>query len=300
MSEPSVHHPVLAAEAIEWLHVQPDHWYLDATFGRGGHTRMILERHGRVIAIDCDQAAIEAGNSHFEAAVAKQRLVLVQGNYRYLYKHLDTVQKLLDQPISLSGILFDFGVSSPQLEEAGRGFSFQADGPLDMRMDKTLGVTAADLIAALSVRELTHLFVMFGGESYANGVARAIVQARAQTPFTRTKQLADLIYKVKGGKHGRLHPATKVFQALRIAVNDELDGIQDAMAHVPDALTKKGRVVTISFHEGEDRIVKTSFKNWESKEVGQMLTKHVVLPSAAEIERNPRARSAKLRVFEKN
>jgi 16S rRNA (cytosine1402-N4)-methyltransferase len=289
------HISVLKHEALAALTITAGQWYIDATFGRGGHTREILAQGGQVLAFDCDETAIRYGQEHFQKAIAEGKLVLVHQNFdriEQVWNELHTQQQL-PQP---AGILLDFGVSSPQLSEAERGFSFQQDGPLDMRMDHRLGVQAKDLLAILPEKQLAELFWTYGGEEVSRKLARAIVQARTKEAFTTTQQFADFIAKHKP-RMGHLHPATKVFQALRIAVNSELHSIESAMPQALRVLAVQGRVVTISFHEGEDRIIKHLFQAWEKQGHGEVVTKKAVQPTQLEETENPRSRSAILRTF---
>jgi 16S rRNA (cytosine1402-N4)-methyltransferase len=288
-----LHIPVLAAEAIEGLQLKPNHWYIDATFGRGGHTRMMLQQGAKVIAFDCDRAAIEYGVETFKNEIAHHQLQLIHSNFDTLERHITELK--LDHPIS--GILFDFGTSSNQLMDAERGFSFQGSAELDMRMDDRMGVKAKDLLAILPEKQLATLFFEFGGEMESKKIAKAIAEHRQKDAITTTDELVNLILRVKKQPRTHLHPATKVFQALRMAVNTELDVITSAL---PQALkvVPAGRIVTIAFHEGEDRIVKQYFKNWAQSGRGTLLTPQPITASAQEESDNPRSRSAKLRIFE--
>ncbi len=292
------HLSVFKLEAVEALRVQPGNWYIDATFGRGGHTRTILERGGKVIALDCDQDAIEFGQINFCQEIESGKLLLINQNFDRLATVWQTLHNQEGIP-AVSGVLFDFGISSPQLTDAQRGFSFQSNGPLDMRMDKRLGVQAKDLLAILPEKQLAELFWTYGGEEQSRKIARQLVQQRQETPFTTTQQLAYFIARIKP-KTGHLHPATKVFQALRIAVNSELDSITQALPQSLEVIQPGGHVVTISFHEGEDRIAKRTFLDWQQKGYGEILTKKAVQPTETELTKNPRSRSARLRIFEKN
>lgn len=291
-----MHKSVLAQEALTFLEVQPNEWYIDATFGRGGHTRLILNQGGSVIAFDHDQTAIEYGQEEFRQVIKEKRLILVRENFNKL-----TTECQIQLPDTrFSGILFDFGTSVDQLKDEHRGFSFESDAELDMRMDDRLGVKAKDLLAILPEKQLEELFRNEGGEEEARAIARRIVKQRATSPITTTYELTDLIESVKQRRTGGLNMSTKVFQALRIAVNVELDNIRESLPQTLALIKAKGRIVTISFHEGEDRIVKNTFKQWETEQKGQQLTKKPVEPTLEEVQQNKRARSAKLRVFEKN
>lgn len=292
---PKLHHPVLLTETLMLLRVKPGSWYLDGTFGRGGHTEAILQQGGSVIAFDHDQAAIDFGQEVFKTQISAGSLILVRANFTEITKQL--AMRQLNQ--QLAGVLFDFGTSVDQLKDSRRGFSFEGDGPLDMRMDDRLGVTAADLLNALPSAELIRLFSELGGETEAKKVASAIVNYRAQQQFTSTAQLVKLVTSTKYQRSGHLHPATKVFQALRIAVNSELDNIASSLPQALDSLAPQGRIITIAFHEGEDRIVKQLFKKWHEAGFGTLLTKKPITPTEDEVQQNQRARSAKLRGFEK-
>lgn len=290
-----LHQSVLLQEAIDALQVKPGQWYIDGTFGRGGHTKHILKHGGKVIALDADQEAIEYGQEKFEKEISDQKLILIRENFNKL---TNTVKN--NGINEVAGILFDFGTSVDQLKSDTRGFSFEHDSELDMRMDDRLGVKAKDLLAILPEQQLAQLFWEVGGEEMSRSIAKAIVRTRGKQPLTTTQQLSTLIEQIKGGKRGKLHPATKVFQALRIAVNTELDSIREVLPQAFELLQHQGRLVTISFHEGEDRIVKHQMRDWQQHNQGTLITKHPIEPSQGEIENNPRSRSAKLRIFEKS
>lgn len=289
------HITVFLNQAIDLLMVKPGHWYVDATFGGGGHTGKILSLGGNVLAFDFDQQAIDMGKLKFETALAEQELILVNANFANLtatIKEHNLVGKI-------SGILFDFGTSTDQLMNVERGFSFFGEGELDMRMDQNLGVKAKDLLALLAEKQLTEVFFNYGGETEAKKIAKKIVELRKKGIFmTTNQQLADLVEKIKTVR-GKTHPATKVFQALRIIVNDELGNIEQVLPQALEVVNSDGRIVTIAFHEGEDRQAKVAFRNWEERGLGTIITKKAIEPSAEEIQANPRSRSAKLRAFEK-
>lgn len=293
-----IHTPVLLTETLAALQVQPSKWYVDATFGGGGHTQAILNAGGKVVAFDHDQAAIENGEQTFQAALSQKKLILVRENFVQLQTIITRLQNA-DQVEDIYGILFDFGTSADQLTDRSRGFSFDSDTELDMRMDDRLGVKAKDLLALLSERQLSQVFREYGGESDANRIAKAIVISRKQgKPIRTTAQLSNLIQEQKHYR-GRIHQATKVFQALRIVVNDELTNIQQALPAALASLTPHGRIITISFHEGEDRLAKELFTRWEEQRLGTKITQKPISPTDLEITNNPRSRSAKMRVFEK-
>ncbi|MDH5533283.1 MAG: 16S rRNA (cytosine(1402)-N(4))-methyltransferase RsmH [Candidatus Pacebacteria bacterium] len=292
------HITVLLNEAIEYLKVEKNCWYVDTTFGGGGHTEQILKRGGKVIAFDFDQNAIKAGEERFKNEIESNQLVLVNKNFTELEETLNSLKKehSIDE---ISGILFDFGTSTDQLMNTDRGFSFLGEGELDMRMDQTLGVKAKDLLTLLSEKQLMEIFFQHGGESEAKKIAKAIVSNRKNGVYIKTnKDLAQLVESVKKSRN-KTHPATKVFQALRIVVNDELNNIETSLPQAFNSLKKGGRLITISFHEGEDRIAKTTFKTWQEENLATLITKKPVVPTDEAIKENPRCRSAKMRIIEK-
>ena len=292
------HTPVLLKEVIEYLEVQLGKKYIDATMGGGGHGFEILKLGGKVLGIDCDQEAIDYVKEKLKDQSSKIKankdLILVKGNFR----DIDEIARLNGFE-KVSGILFDLGVSSYQLETPGRGFSFQKEGPLDMRMDKDLGVRAADLINALSKKELYELFTKMGEERNAWAISSSIVRARRVKKIETTRELASIIEKIGGATSAfaKASADKRVFQALRIAVNDELSSLQEALLKTIDLLDKNGRIAVISFHSLEDRIVKDSFKKFQKQGLGTILTKKPIIAGNSEVQGNIRARSAKLRVF---
>lgn len=296
------HITVMLQEAVEFLQVKPGDWYVDGTFGRGGHTGLILEKGGNVVAFDFDQKSVDAGKARFAKAIAEKKLILVRENFDRM---LQVVQHLKETGTigEISGILFDFGTSTDQLMSDDRGFSFSnEDAQLDMRMDDRLGVKASDLLKVLTTKELTQIFRDFGGEEKAHHIAKIITRMREENP-NQLETVGSLVKAVSIAQRyqkGRLHPATKVFQALRIVVNDEISNIQKALPQAFDLVKPSGRIVTIAFHEGEDRLVKHAFANWEAQGKGIRVTPKAIKPSEEETEQNPRSRSAKLRVFERN
>lgn len=303
------HTPVLLQEVLAALRVREAGCYLDATFGRGGHTAAILERageQGRVVAIDRDPEAIRAGHERF---AADRRLTLVHSPFSELMR-LVMEMGLVGR---FDGVLLDLGVSSPQLDDAVRGFSFAHDGPLDMRMNNTSGATAAAWLAKVPEHELVRVIREFGEERFAKRIARAIVQSRHEQPITRTAQLAEIVANAVPTREPGKHPATRTFQAIRIQINRELEEIEAALAGTLSALAPGGRLCVISFHSLEDGLVKR-FMQQQSQEdpvyAGlPMVPEHArpklsrvgraVHPSEAEIARNPRARSAIMRVAER-
>lgn len=282
------HEPVLVNEVLEGLRVHEDGRYIDATVGDGGHTKEIIDRGGAVLGIDQDSEVIKRVSERLREEIEKGDLRVVQGNFDQI-KEMATKHGFTN----VDGVLFDLGMSSFQIEESGRGFSFLKDEPLDMRMDTDLSVTAADLVNALGKRELTDLFRRFGQVERASIVAGKIVESRKERPFMTTIQLADLVSRVNP-RRGRLHPATKVFMALRMAVNDELDNLERALPQAVDLLRSAGRLAVISFHEGEDRIVKEFFRK-EHERIDEIRPSPMLSPDE-EIARNPRSRSARLRI----
>lgn len=290
------HIPVLTKEVLFYLEPQPGKRYLDVTFGAGGHTRAILEYEPtcEVIALDWDREAVETYGAQLQAEFP-DRLTVLWGNFALLYRIIK--KEGIGQ---VDGILADFGPSTIQLKGKA-GFSFANDTPLDMRM--SLGhhtVTAAQVINMASEKELRDIFGHLGEERYAGRVARAIVEQRKQRAFATTGQLADLVAKiVPKDPRSRIHPATRVFQALRIYVNKELDNISSFLQESVRALAPKGRLVCISFHSLEDRLVKQFFAEQERAGVLQVLTPKVVTGSDEEINLNPSARSARLRAAQR-
>lgn len=291
------HQPVLLAETIAALQLQPGAWVVDATFGRGGHTQALLENGAQVIAFDWDSESIEYAQVNFTKEIEEQKLIMVHSSFAGLQKEVNMLQTKLNISAP-QAILFDFGTSSDQLTSGVRGFSFLEDGDLDMRMDTRLGVTAKDLLAVLPEKQLAQLFIEFGGEHEAKAVARAI--KATPTPITTTVQLATLVERTKRERRGHLHPATKVFQALRIAVNSELDEIAQALPQALEVVAKSGIIATIAFHEGEDRLAKNAMKTWEQNNSGHILTDKPIVATEGEVAENSNSRSAKLRVFKKN
>jgi len=300
------HIPVLGREAVEALAPCDGGVYVDATFGAGGYSRMILAISGsRVIGIDRDRSAIAGGFDLVDQSAG--RLTLVEDRFSNLAE-ICTAEGL----DAVDGVVMDIGVSSMQLDQALRGFSFRLDGPLDMRMGRS-GPTAADVIARASETDLANIIYIFGEERHSRAVARAIVAARQEAPITTTRALADLVARVVRSRPGDIHPATRTFQALRIFVNAELDELHLALAAAERVLKPGGRLAVVSFHSLEDRIVK-DFLNARSRSGGgsrhlpeirhdapsfRVLTKRPVAPGDAEVAGNPRARSARLRAAER-
>lgn len=305
----TTHRPVLLQEAITGLAIQPDGIYIDGTFGRGGHSRAILQQlnaSGRLIAIDKDLDAIDYAKQHF---TNDPRFTIAHGSFSTLNK-IATELNVYGQ---VNGILLDLGVSSPQLDTPERGFSFMQEGPLDMRMDATQKLDAAQFVNQASAEEMTHIFREYGEERFAGRIARAIVEARGQEPILRTSVLAEIVKAANPKWEKHKHPATRVFQAIRIYINQELTDLTEALKQSVAALAVKGRLAVISFHSLEDRIVKQFMRAEEQgptipsgvpiravdlqthfKRVGKAIKPHDV-----EIKENVRSRSAVLRIGEK-
>ena len=302
----SFHIPVLLKEVLHYLIPKKGGGvYIDCTLGGGGHSKAILERiypDGLLIGIDRDIEAIKAARK--ELSNFLDRAILIRDNFKNLEEILSNLKIKV-----IAGVLFDLGVSSHQLRERERGFSFREDGHLDMRMDPTQKFNASTLINNYTEEELVRIFGKYGEERFSKRIARLIVLERQKNPITTTKQLADLVIRAlpKAKKRGRwrIHPATRVFQAIRIEVNQELDLLEKSLNQVIKVLEDKGRICVISYHSLEDRIVKNVFKKAEREKVAKenyglkIITKKPIRASQEEIKRNPKARSAKLRVAEK-
>lgn len=303
------HIPVLCTEVVEWLVTDPDGIYCDGTLGGGGHTAAIAQKltsRGSVIGLDRDATAIQAAQAHLARLELGAKVHIHQLEFAQM--------KQVIAPNSLAGILLDLGVSSYQLDTPTRGFSFRGAGPLDMRMDTRTAETAADLLNHRSEQELATIFYQFGEERHSRRIARQIVQARTKAPLKTTAELAQIVRHVVGDNPYTSKSLARIFQALRIAVNDELNQLTQALHVAIECLRASGRLVVISYHSLEDRIVKNIFRDEEKgcicppkiphcvcgrKPTLRRLTKKPIYPSATEIEHNSRARSARLRVAEK-
>jgi 16S rRNA (cytosine1402-N4)-methyltransferase len=305
----NAHVPVLLGPVLEGLKIKGNGCYVDGTFGRGGHSKAILERltaNGRLIAIDRDPQAIASAP---QALLSDPRFELIRGESAQLEKFIDE----RDLRGSVDGVLLDLGVSSPQLDEAGRGFSFLRDGPLDMRMDPDAGISAADWLARVDEKELKRVLKTYGEERNAARIARAIVSARDEAPIRRTAQLAKIIADAAPSHGDRIHPATRSFQAIRIVINDELEQLRAVLEQSVNVLRHGGRLCVISFHSLEDRLVKRFIResSRESEQYRGMpsvpaefrpklkAVGKLIEATAAEVEANRRARSARLRVAER-
>ena len=311
MEELLSHKPVLLEECIQALNIRPDGVYLDGTLGRAGHSREIARRlaGGRLICVDRDQAALDAAQERLREWMDK--VTLVHSNF----DRLDEILDKLSLP-GVDGMLFDLGVSSPQLDDGARGFSYRTDAPLDMRMDQSEGLTAAQVVNTWPQEELRRILTQYGEERYAPSIAAAIVRRRQERPIETTLELVDVI---KSGMPARAlkekqHPAKRSFQAIRIAVNDELSSVDRMIQAAVPRLNQGGRLAVITFHSLEDRIVKTGLAAFAKGCICppdfpvcvcgrtpdiQLISRKPILPTAEEIEENPRARSAKLRAAEK-
>lgn len=306
------HKSIMLNECLEGLAIRPDGIYVDGTLGGGGHSFHILERlndKGRLIGIDQDEDAIEAASRRL--APFQEKVTIIRDNY----EHFQTILSSLSIR-KVDGILLDLGVSSYQFDEADRGFSYRYDAPLDMRMDRRVDFTARDIVNGYSETELYHMIRDFGEDQFAKNIAKHIVKEREKEPIETTFQLVEIIshaipmkMRVQGG-----HPAKKTFQAIRIALNRELDVLQNSLDSMIRDLEPGGRLCIITFHSLEDRIVKKAFRTAENpcicppdfpvcscgrKSLGKVITKKAIVPSAEEIEENSRAKSAKLRIFER-
>ncbi len=303
------HLPVLLEETLDGLSIRPDGLYVDATFGRGGHSQAILDRldnNGRLIALDRDPAAIAIAEKYYGN---ERRFTAIRGSFGRLHELLEAA----GATGGVNGMLFDLGVSSPQVDEADRGFSFAKSGPLDMRMDPDSGQPASEWINNASEKEIADVIRRYGEERYSRRIARRIVAEREQTPLANTARLADLVAAAVPRREPGRHPATRTFQAIRIHVNDELGELEKGLEQVPALLGDGGRLCVISFHSLEDRMVKR-FMRRQSKvdpryaglpdvpDWAQPMMRTLgrpVRPGADETQRNPRSRSAVLRIAEK-
>lgn len=305
------HRSVLLHECLEGLALRPDGVYLDGTLGRAGHSLEIAKQltTGRLIGVDRDMAALEA---------AKVRLGEYMDRVTLLHGNFEDVDRLLEDAgvSSVDGMLFDLGVSSPQLDDAQRGFSYMHDAPLDMRMDRSAGLTAWDVVNTYPKEELRRILYEYGEERYAPAIADRIVRRRQETPIGSTLELVEVIKSAMppAALREKQHPAKRSFQAIRVAVNDELGAVERMLQKVPGLLSPGGRLAVISFHSLEDRLVKRAIGDWAKgctcppdfpvcvcgkKPVMRPVNRKPILPTQEELEQNPRSRSAKLRVAEK-
>ena len=302
----NTHHPVLLAEVIQALNIEPNGNYIDCTFGRGGHSQEILKSlgaNGKLLALDQDLQAIEYGRKKF---VNDSRIILEQKNFSQIVQ----VSKEHNLEKQVNGIFFDLGVSSPQLDNPDRGFSFMHDGPLDMRMNTTEGLSAAEWLKNVTATELGRVLKEYGQERYSKRIANAVIERRDQQPLITTKDLADLVISVVGRSKEKKHPATRTFQAVRIFINNELESLKVALDDCLGLLASSGRLLVITFHSLEDQIVKNLLRKHthsnlprklpviEQRETKLNKVCKAIKASDEEVARNPRARSAKLHVLE--
>ncbi|MDD5247016.1 MAG: 16S rRNA (cytosine(1402)-N(4))-methyltransferase RsmH [Candidatus Omnitrophica bacterium] len=295
--EEKFHIPVMLKEVVEYLNLSPGKTVVDATVGTGGHSLEIIKRispGGKLIAIDRDNESL---------AIAKERLRKYSDACEFIYANFVDMDKVLagSQAGKIDGVLFDLGISSVQLDNPERGFSFQNEGPLDMRVDREGYISAYDLINNLNEDEISGLLRDFGQERWHNRIARSLVRERQKHPISTTSELCDVVVRALPPRyrHYRIHPATRTFQAVRIAVNRELENLQKAMDNTVSTLKKNGRICVISFHSLEDRVVKFSFRNFAASGLIKIITPKPLTPDLAERADNPSSRSAKLRVAER-
>ncbi len=287
------HHSVLLDESLDLLNVKPNQDYVDGTLGLGGHSRAILERsspEGRLLGIDHDRHAISIARQRL--APFSHRLYLQQGNYNQVLDYLKAPHWE-----SVDGMILDLGVSSLQLDDANRGFSFLKEAPLDMRMNPQAEISAADIVNQWDEKQLADIIFRWGEERHSRKIARVIVERRKKAPLRTTTELAQLVASCSRGRN-RIHPATRTFQALRIAVNRELETLESFLQSPPDFIRRGGVLAIISFHSLEDRIVKWAFRRF-SEGPYEVLTRKPLQAQKEEIEQNPRARSAKLRAIKR-
>lgn len=313
-----MHISVLINEVLKYFNPKPNQNFIDCTLGDGGHTMAILERtkpNGKVIGIDLDTKKLKIKSSKFKA---RNRLIVINDNFANLEKIVEQLRS--DVNFKIHGILLDLGLSSSQLDENGRGFSFQKNGPLNMNYESRITnyeLTAEEIINQWSEEKLKEIFWKYGEEEQTRKIVKAIIEERKKYPIKTTKQLTDLICKIKKPYYrssGRLHPATKVFQALRITINKELENLEKVLPQAIKILKPQGKLIVISYHSLEDRIVKNFFRQevkdcicppiipycaCQHKASLKIITKKPIVPSKEEIEKNPRSRSAKMRVAEK-
>ena len=289
------HIPVLLNEVLKLLCIKPEGIYIDCTIGEGGHAEAILDiihPKGFLIGIDCDKSVLE---------IAESRLGKFAGSFKLVHDNFSNITDIcsLLNIKAVDGIILDVGMSSYQIDNPERGFSFNTNGPLDMRMNRSTNLTAQSLINNASYDELTKIFFEYGEERYSRRIASKIVAERNKKPIQTTFELVNAIKKAIPMRRYRIHPATRVFQALRIAVNNELKDLSTAVTHGFSLLKKEGRMCIMSFHSLEDRIAKNKFREFKMNGQAKIITKKPLTPTREEIDRNIRSRSAKLRVVEK-
>ncbi len=301
------HIPVMVDEICEILNPQKGKTYIDCTLGLGGHAKIFLEAGANIVGIDQDEDLLRLTAQRFSADIKKNRLICIHDNFRNIREIVERIRIKEDVftlaegvPLSVAGIIYDLGICSYQLAIPGRGFSFQSDGPLDMRMNKQGKIRASDLVNTLSYDKLSGLIREYGEERFARRIARGIIRRReGKGNFTNTLELVDAIQHALPYKYSKIHFATRTFQALRIATNDELESLKFSLKDAISILNEGGKILVISFHSLEDRIVKETIKGWKTEKMVKVLTPKPIRPSLEELKNNPRARSAKLRAAQK-
>jgi 16S rRNA (cytosine1402-N4)-methyltransferase len=293
------HIPVLINEAVQGLAIRENGVYVDATVGFGGYTELITGQltSGKLIGIDADRQALNLVEQRLTSQIAEGKVILKHSNFRFIEQVLAELRV-----ISVDGIVADLGLSSMELDDVSRGFSFKEEAPLDMRFDTSSdGLTADEIVNTYSQDDLTKLFRDLGDEPFSGRIARIIVESRKKQAIKTTTELVNLILSIVPGKFAKksIHPATRVFQALRMEVNDEIGALNALLASSLNLLNPSGRLAIVSFHSGEDRIVKNVFREWKAQGFVNILTKKPITPSEIELGANPRSRSAKLRIIEK-
>ncbi len=293
MSGSFYHKPVMADETSRYLITKNEGFYADCTFGGGGHSVYFLEKFDniKIIAFDQDTDSYQRFLGNDDIKQFHHRIVFCRSNFRNIREFIR--QKGIGR---LNGLFADLGVSSKQLDDMGRGFSFNSDDVLDMRMDRTTSVSAYDAVNSYTAEELKTIFFEYGEESFAPQIAQKIIQSRIKGKIRTCRQLSDIVSSVKW-KKDKIHPATKIFQALRIHINDEMGSLRDLLESIPDVLMPQARAVILTYHSLEDRIVKQNFKQLQEKGL-KIINKKVIIATAEEITNNPRSRSAKMRVLE--
>ncbi|MFA6130031.1 MAG: 16S rRNA (cytosine(1402)-N(4))-methyltransferase RsmH [Candidatus Omnitrophota bacterium] len=299
MIEEKLHIPVMLSEVIDYLDPKPGQIIVDATLGTGGHSLEILKRitpGGRLIGIDRDEDSL---------AVCRQRLSEFSGSYEFVHANFVDVDQVLENLgiDKIDGIVFDLGISTYQLKDAERGFSFQQEGPLDMRLDKSSYISAYDLVNNLNENEISHMLWSFGQERWHNRIAHLLVEERRNQPISTTSQLADLVMRAIPHRYRRgyyrIHPATRTFQAVRIAVNRELEILESAIKKAVAILKKKAKICVISFHSLEDRVIKHTFRALKAEGLIDIITAKPLTPADSEVAANPSSRSSKFRAAER-
>jgi len=293
------HIPVLMNEAVQDLAIRENGVYVDATVGFGGYTELIASQliSGKVIGIDADRQALNLVEQRLSSQIIEGKIILKHSNFRFIEQVLAELRIS-----SVDGIVADLGLSSMELDDSSRGFSFKEEAQLDMRFDiSSEGLTAEEIVNTYSQDELAELFRNLGDEPFAGRIARVIVENRKKTSIKTTTQLVNIILSIVPSKFAKksIHPATRVFQALRMEVNDEIGALNALLASALNLLNPSGRLAVVSFHSGEDRIVKNTFREWKTQGFVNVLTKKPITPSEIELGANPRSRSAKLRIIEK-